>query len=181
MKSILIFAFLIMATQNSNTTTKVLYDFKQFDGPAGWRIINDGVMGGLSKGNIGMDDEGNGLFWGSVSLANNGGFSMASLSLNTTSVTGYSKVVVELKGDKKKYQLRLKSRRSQMHSYVKTFETSGEWEFIEVPFDEMEPRFRGRLLDMPAFQADQIEEIALLIGNKAEEDFKLAIRSISLK
>ena len=180
MKWILIFVIFMMSTQNSNST-KVLYDFTAFDRPAGWRIINDGVMGGLSKGNIEMDDQGNGVFWGSVSLANNGGFSMASLSLSTTPVTGYSKVVLELRGDKKKYQFRLKSQRGQMHSYVKTFETSREWEFIEVSFEELEPRFRGRLLDMPTFNADQIEEIALLIGNKTEEDFKLAIRSISLK
>lgn len=177
-----LFIFLLMITaQNSNTSSITLYDFNEVSRPSGWLIVNDGVMGGLSKGNIGLDDEGNGLFWGRVSLANNGGFSLARLSLSPISVKGKNKIVLDIKGDKKKYQFRLKSKRGQMHSYVKTFETTGDWERVEIPFDELLPRFRGRLLDLPAYPAEQIEEIGLLIGNKVEEDFQLAIRSITLE
>jgi len=171
-----------MATsQNSDTSSTTLYDFSKVNRPSGWLIVNDGVMGGLSKGNISLDDDGNGLFWGHVSLANNGGFSLARLSLPTVSVQGKTKVVLELKGDKKKYQFRLKSRRGQMHSYVKTFQTNGEWERVEIPFEELMPKFRGRLLDLPVYAGDQVEEVGLLCGNKKEEDFKLAIRSISVE
>ena len=40
-----------------------------------WRIVNDGVMGGLSKGNISFTDGGTMVFKGNLSLENNGGFS----------------------------------------------------------------------------------------------------------
>jgi hypothetical protein len=170
-----------MITDEQNISPTILYDFHDMDRASGWIIINDGVMGGLSKGNISLDSDGNGLFWGHVSLANNGGFSLARLSLSAVSVKGKTKVVLELKGDEKNYQFRLKNQRNQMHSYVKTFQTSGTWERIEIPFEELEPRFRGRHLNLPPFPADQIEEIGLLIGNKAEEDFQLTIRSISLE
>ena len=66
-----------MLIQDSNTLQKTIYDFSKEVKPVGWLIINDGVMGGLSRGNISMDNESNGIFWGRVSLENNGGFSLA--------------------------------------------------------------------------------------------------------
>ena len=170
-----------MLIQDSSTLQKTIYDFSNQNKPSGWLIINDGVMGGLSRGNISMDEEGNGLFWGHVSLENNGGFSLARLTLPVTQVSGFSKIVLEVKGDSKRYQLRLKEKKGQMHSYVSFFETSGDWENIEIPFEELKPAFRGRRLNLPNFDGNQIEEVGLLIGNKKEEDFKILIRTISLQ
>ena len=39
-----------------------------------WRIVNDGVMGGISKSNIYLNEVSNIIFAGNVSLENNGGF-----------------------------------------------------------------------------------------------------------
>lgn len=179
--TLILFLTLMITTQNSKIKPMVLYDFSTVNKPRGWLIVNDGVMGGLSKGHMSLDDNGNGVFWGEVSLENNGGFSLARLSLPSLPVEGYSKVVIELKGDQKRYQFRLKSTRGQMHSYVKFFETSGEWERIEISFDELIPSFRGRALDLPDYPASQLEEIGLLIGNKTKEDFTLLIRSFTLE
>ena len=170
-----------MLIQDSSTLQKTIYDFSKEAKPTGWLIINDGVMGGLSRGNITMDEEGNGLFWGHVSLENNGGFSLARLTLPTIEATDFSKIVLEVKGDSKRYQFRLKEKKGQMHSYVHFFETSGEWQTIEIPFEKLRPAFRGRTLNLPDFDGEQIEEIGLLIGNKNEEDFKIRIRKISLR
>ena len=41
----------------------------------GWRVVDDGVMGGRSKGNIKVSDDGILTFSGKLSLENNGGFS----------------------------------------------------------------------------------------------------------
>ena len=41
-----------------------------------WQVVDDGVMGGLSKGNFKSDKKkGNLIFAGNLSLENNGGFS----------------------------------------------------------------------------------------------------------
>ena len=40
-----------------------------------WQIVNDGVMGGLSKGNVEHTSDNIMHFWGTLSLDNNGGFS----------------------------------------------------------------------------------------------------------
>ena len=161
--------------------SKVLYDFKEAGKPHGWTIVNDGVMGGLSKGSIHIDNEGIGIFSGKVSLENNGGFSLARLTIEPLSAKGFRAISLALRGDGKKYQIRVKSRKGQMHSYTKRFETSGAWEWIEIPFKELKPTFRGNKLDLPGYPVDQIEEIGVLIGNKKKEEFKLAIRSIGLE
>lgn len=54
-------------------TSPMIFDFgKEKDG-ADWMIVNDGVMGGLSRGKIEYT-ENSLIFSGSVSLENNGGF-----------------------------------------------------------------------------------------------------------
>ena len=63
--------------QDSETKPKIIYSFDEHVQPNGWIIVNDGVMGGLSKGEMDMNEEGNGVFRGRVSLENNGGFSLA--------------------------------------------------------------------------------------------------------
>lgn len=170
-----------MLIQDSDTMQKTIYDFSKMVKPSGWLIINDGVMGGLSRGNITMDEEGNGLFRGHVSLENNGGFSLARLTLPNEDASGFSKIVLEVKGDSKRYQFRLKEKKGQMHSYVYFFETTGDWESIEIPFEKLSPAFRGRSLNLPEYNGNQIEEIGLLIGNKKEENFAIKIRKISLR
>ncbi len=45
----------------------------------------------------------------------------------------------------------------------------------------MYPAFRGRTLNMDNLKPNKIEEIAILIGNKKAEKFRLEIDSISLQ
>jgi hypothetical protein len=61
------------------------------------------------------------------------------------------------------------------------FETSGEWQEIEISLQEMYPSFRGRILDIPNFANEYIEELNILIGNKKKEKFKLLLDKIELK
>ncbi|MFH1739553.1 MAG: CIA30 family protein, partial [bacterium] len=52
----------------------VLFEFKHSDETTNWRTINDTVMGGVSNSEFRVEEEGIGVFSGSVSLENNGGF-----------------------------------------------------------------------------------------------------------
>ena len=145
-----------------------------------WRIVNDVVMGGKSNGNFELNDEGLGVFYGNVSLENNGGFSMVQYPFEPKMVNDYSKISIRLKGDGKTYQFRVKSKTNEKHSYVIPFETSGDWENIELSFNSLYPAFRGKKLNTTNYPGEQMELIAFLIGNKAAENFKLIINSIVL-
>lgn len=145
-----------------------------------WYVVNDGVMGGLSQGRLIITNDGIGTFSGFVSLDNYGGFTSVRYDCSIDQVNKHSYIILEVKGDQKNYQLRLKNKRSDWYSYKIDFQTSGEWEKIKIPLNELYPVFRGRTLDFPNFNGDEIEEFGFLISNKVEEDFKLEIKSIHL-
>ena len=177
-----IFVLVIFTTFIGNTVmAQILYDFNTESKLENWFIVNDDVMGGVSKSKLFLDDEGNGVFQGRISTLNNGGF--ASVRFNCGRVISKNKkdIVIRIKGDKKKYQIRIKSNRNDYQSYIMDFITSGEWETIKIPLKSMYASFRGRKLNMDDFDKDYFEQISILVGNKRNENFELRIKSIELK
>ena len=158
-----------------------LFDFNNESSLRNWAIVDDVVMGGRSNGNFRINEEGNGEFFGTVSTENYGGFSSVRYFPGRKKIIGLTTVEMKIKGDGKSYQFRTKSNDYDRHSYVYSFKTSGEWEVVEIPLNEMEPKFRGRQLNMPNYPAQYLEEVAILIGNKKNESFKLEIDYIKLK
>lgn len=159
----------------------VLFDFSENSKPDRWQVVNDGVMGGLSKGTFKVGENGTAFFSGTVSLENNGGFSSVNYNTGKTEVEGYTTLALYLKGDGKKYQVRIRENNDDYFSYITTFQTSGEWETIEIPLKEMFPSFRGRKLDLPNYNGKTIVELAFLIGNKKAESFMLELQKAFLK
>lgn len=159
----------------------VIFDFNTDSDLRDWVIVDDVVMGGRSSGAFSVGREGHGVFEGTVSLENNGGFSSLRYGMSKILIGDYKKVVLTLKGDGRAYQFRVKSNSRDYYSYIYSFVTSGEWEEIEVPLSAMYPGFRGRKLDRPNFNNAHIEEIRFLIGNKKPESFKLLIDKIELR
>ena len=162
------------------TEPTVIYNFEKLSDATDWRIIDDGVMGGLSKGTISINDDGHGLFEGKVRLENNGGFSSVRFEPNDLQITNESMVRIRLKGDGKKYQFRIRANYRDYHSYIHNFKTSGEWETIEISLSDMYASWRGRRLNMDNFSSGPITEIGFLIGNKKAEEFELVIDEISV-
>ena len=156
----------------------VLFDFSKDSDLSNWTIVDDNVMGGRSDGHFEMDKRGFFVFYGHVSLENNGGFSSVRYHPGQKKVNKYSKISILLKGDGKIYQLRIKSDKNERHSYIHEIKTSGEWQTISIPFSGMHPSFRGRALDIPSFPAQILEEVAFLISNNKEESFRLEIEKI---
>ena len=159
----------------------VIVDFKLGNGIDQWLVVNDDVMGGRSQASFELTAENTGLFKGQVSLENNGGFSSLRYNMDALQTKNYTTLAVRLKGDGKNYQLRIREKQSDYFSYISTFETSGEWETIEVPLAAMYPSFRGRKLDSPNFNGNSMVELTFLIGNKKAEAFTMEIEKIVLK
>ncbi|PWH87135.1 CIA30 family protein [Brumimicrobium oceani] len=157
-----------------------IFNFSEEAPIKNWRIVNDGVMGGLSQSSIEMTKENHGIFSGSVSLENNGGFASVQLPTDIDLEKSNSKVVLRINGDGKSYQCRLKGSSNQRESYVQVFETNGEWQTIELLIKDFYPQFRGRKLDIPNFNFDRIEQFSFLIANGKAEDFELLIDYIDI-
>lgn len=157
-----------------------IYNFKESKSTLDWYIVDDRVMGGLSKGNIKLSDSNTGIYYGDVTTANNGGFSSLRHQFKIKNVSNYKAVAIRLKGDGKTYQFRIKSNINQRYSYVSSFNTIGKWETIIIPFKNFTPQFRGYRVDVPSYDGKQMQEIAFLLGNKLNESFQLEIESIHL-
>lgn len=145
-----------------------------------WRPVNDGVMGGLSEG-AGKVEEGVLVFEGSLSLENNGGFSsvrtpVSGKSYNFAEADG---LALRVKGDGRTYQLRLATdarHRGSLISYQRKFETeAGEWQVVKVPFAEMKPGWRGRMLSGHVLDSSEISQLGILIGDKKEGPFRIEV------
>lgn len=177
MKQVILILILLQTFLQEQMT---IFDFKEKKSSQGWYIVNDGVMGGLSQGQFNTTGE-VGIFQGTVSTDNNGGFTMVQNKFETLKTDNFSVFVLTIKGDGKNYQFRVKADKYSRHSYVYQFSTSGDWEEISIPFSDLAPRFRGRSMDLPNFDGNQIEEMAFLIGNKRDESFELQISKIQAK
>ncbi len=172
---ITIFNFKMMFSQNT------FYSFDSKTNLNEWVIVNDDVMGGVSKSNLITNKDYNGVFFGNISIENNGGFASVRFNFKRLNISKYKSIILKIKGDQKEYQFRIKESLNDYHSYVYPFSTSGEWEFIKIPLNKMYPSFRGRSLNMKNFNKDYFEQVSFLISNKKNVNFNLLIDSIILE
>lgn len=149
-----------------------------FADDSGWRIINDGVMGGLSRSRIQSTDQGTGLFTGELSLENNGGFASIRTLVGSHDLSQAAGLEIRVKGDGRTYQLRLRTTdRWDGIAYRASFRTpKGRWFTARFPFEDFVPSFRGRVVaDAGPLDAARIEQLGFLIADKVTEPFSLEI------
>ena len=157
-----------------------IFKFTKKSNIKNWRIVNDGVMGGLSSSTFSLNKEGRGVFKGTVSTENYGGFASVRYYTKKIKLDGQGFISIKVKGDGKNYQFRIKHKQSDYYSYINTFSTSGQWEEIKLKLDDFYPGSRGRKLDIPNFDKNSIEQISILIANKKNERFELELESIQI-
>ncbi len=148
-----------------------------------WRIVNDGVMGGLSSSQMHLTDEGVIEFTGEVSLENNGGFASIRSTLKEYDFSDYSGIKLKVKGDGKTYSISMKQTYNFTgYFYTTNFETkNNEWIEVDLPFDRFSLKYFGRTIEEnPDMPLENIKEVSLLIGEKQEGQFKIVIDKIAL-
>ena len=147
-----------------------------------WRAINDGVMGGVSRGGAEIAREGWLVFSGEVSLEHGGGFASVRTAPAPLGVTGVQALRLEARGDGKRYKLNLKTDAAfDGVQYQTAFTTpAGEWTSVALPLDAFAPKFRGRdVPDAPAIDPARIVTVGFLISDRQEGPFRLEVRAIS--
>ncbi|MGB0523427.1 MAG: CIA30 family protein [Flammeovirgaceae bacterium] len=98
-----------------------------------WYIINDGVMGGLSRGNV--DFKKNSLqFSGSVSLENNGGFTSFKSPFQSFDLSDYQTITIRMRNTGIELALTLETSNRFYMPYFKHHlaASDGEWETIKI-------------------------------------------------
>ncbi|MGB6220592.1 MAG: CIA30 family protein [Haloferula sp.] len=174
MSSLAAASFAAAATRNSVAE----FDRKEAS-QLDWQVVDDGVMGGLSKGKLEISKSGILRFSGTLSLENNGGFSSirtGDLELDLSDAKG---LIARVKGDGRSYQMRLGTDarfRGMEVSFTNEFRTKkGKWTEVKIPFDQFEGSFRGMKLKNEKFDPAKIQRLGLLLGDKKTGPFELEV------
>ena len=167
-----------MCIRDSSQTIDIINTEKNI-GLNNWNIVNDDVMGGVSKSYLSLNDENNLIFSGNVSLDNNGGFASSRMSLSTQSLNGIKSFKIKFRGDGNIYKLRLRQNNMRA-SYSSDFKSiKDKWVEVNIPVEDFIPTWRGYSYNnYPALDIEKINSLGIHISDKQEGEFKLEIKYI---
>ena len=162
---------------------QLMIDFKEREKVADWYIINDGVMGGLSKGKAMIGEDGL-LFYGTVSLDNNGGFTSLRSPYSNFNLTPYSVVEIKYrsKGVRQAFQMEV-DRRFYLPNYKVPLKNTEDWTIVRIQLEEVK-QYRmgsktGRLLESDAL--DEIIRVGFITDEKRAGDFTFEVAYIKFE
>ena len=104
-----------------------------------WVYLADRVMGGISEGTAQFEDQVIRLS-GEVSTANNGGFIQVRSPVLWEAAKGKTGIRLTVKGNGDQYYLHIRSTVTRLpwHYYHHSFQASGSWSEIILPFEAFE-------------------------------------------
>lgn len=171
----------IDASTTDASTTLTLTDFTTATNDFEWYVQDDGVMGGLSKGNF-KSDNGMLSFTGNTNT-NGGGFSSVRTEPFQLDLSSHDGIRLDVKGDGRRYSWQLQTNatwRGRPVSYWADFETSAnEWVTADLPFENFKPQFRGMKLDGPELDRAKVSSMSLYIYDKLDGPFEVYLGSVS--
>lgn len=146
-----------------------------------WRAVNDGVMGGLSRGVIREIPEGI-RFEGRISLENNGGFASLRRPMSKADMSNYKGVTITYKcpGVKTAFSIEPNPVWYQPN-YRTALKPAEEWTTVKVPFKDFVGRQVGRPVSgkLNAEKLNHIYQFGFITDEKREVDFALEVREVT--
>ena len=167
----------------ADDTPKVLFDFTGADAARDWQTVNDCVMGGVSEGRFTITDRKTLEFFGTLSLANSGGFASVRTKAKTLGLVKGDMLVAKVRGDGREYSLNLYVPRPQVaFSYRATVTTTNdEWVEVTLPLDTFEATSFGRVVkDAGAVKPNEVNALGFMVSDKKAGPFKLEIEWVKV-
>ncbi len=161
----------------ASAADNVIFSFGPGESLSSWRIVNDSVMGGISRSRVESND-GIMLFTGNLSLANNGGFASTRSFVPRELSPKAKGIWVRVRGDGRAYQFRVRiDNYYDGVSYRYPFKTTdGQWTEHRLPFDEFKAVYRGRSVrGAPKLSPLEIRQVGVLLADKLEAPFRLEL------
>jgi monofunctional biosynthetic peptidoglycan transglycosylase len=153
-----------------------MLDFSSPDVVRTFRVINDGIMGGLSRSIL---DPASGClsFTGEVSLENNGGF--ASFRGPVRFPADAKALLLTVRGDGRRYKLTIKlDDDAGTAQYQAAFVASQEWKTLRFLPADFQASFRGRAVAALPVQFADVRYVGLLISDKQSGPFTIELKEI---
>ena len=162
---------------------KILLDSSIMETEKSWKIVNDGVMGGLSSSEVFVNENEKIVFKGDISLKNNGGFASLRSPINNFNFEKFSGLEIRINGYGKKYNISMKETvnftgnfyRIQFATEIKKYTT------LKLPFNQFKLfHFGKEIISNKSIPLDKIKQISLLVSDKQEGKFMAEIDYINL-
>jgi len=159
-----------------------LFDFDSPDAAGEWQTVNDGVMGGLSDGRFRITQAKTMLFFGTLSLENNGGFASVRSRPGNTNLEKGDTIVLRVRGDGRQYSLNLYTQtRRTAFSYRAMFETTKDsWTEVRIPLYSFVATSFGQTVDGPPLDPVEVSAVGFLLGDKKAGSFELEVEWIKV-
>jgi NADH dehydrogenase [ubiquinone] 1 alpha subcomplex assembly factor 1 len=148
----------------------------EFDAPrATWFVRNDGVMGGVSRGTVTVQN-GVLVFSGRIRLDNGGGFAGIRTTLGRYDLSRASGIVIRVRGDGKRYALQLGDNLVRGVTYRMDFNTvAGQWTEIRAPFSALRATRSGEFVRVAPLSTNRVAFFGFITRHGRAEPFRLEV------
>lgn len=172
-----IIVILLVSPAAAAEKDRMLFDFAGEEVAKNWRTVNDGVMGGLSDGRFKINDQQQMVFYGNLSLQNNGGFASIRTRGANLGLERGDQIVVRVRGDGRKYNLDLYVPRNVgRYSFRKSFRTKkDEWIEVSLPVEKFMASYRGRVFPQVKLDPSQADGLGFILADKRQGTFELEV------
>ncbi len=170
----------LFAHHSLSAAEKAVATFANDEALKSWTSVNDGVMGGVSKGGFKRSEQGTMVFSGELSLANNGGFASVRMKETELGLAGTNALVVKAKGDGRTYWVDVRFADQMGASSYRAFlpTTAGEWKETRLPFADFKLQAFGRELPLKPINPASIASVGFTLADKKEGPFSLEIEYV---
>jgi uncharacterized surface protein with fasciclin (FAS1) repeats len=159
---------------------EVLASFENPSSLQNWVSVNDGVMGGVSKGGFEHTERKTLLFSGELSLENNGGFASIRTKPSAMDLAGASGIIVKARGDGRTYWVDVRTDRQPSASSYRADMPTLKNAFKEalLPLSDFKPQAFGRQLPGGPVNPASIVSVGFTLADKKAGPFELEIEYI---
>lgn len=156
----------------------LVFDFSQ-GGADRWEVVNDGVMGGRSKGFFEIEI-GRLRFHGEL-VTQGGGFTSVRTS-RSMDLSSYDGLEMRVRGNGRRFEVEINDgHRYGWRSVSRRapFDTSDQWQTVQISFSALRATVFGRAVDVPTVKLSDIERIGFYILDGKDGPFELEVESVS--
>jgi NADH dehydrogenase [ubiquinone] 1 alpha subcomplex assembly factor 1 len=154
-----------------------LFDFRtQVHGD--WQVLNDGVMGGRSKGYVEHQD--GRLRFSGTTVTEGGGFTSIRARV-ILDLQKYEGLEIRVRGGGRSFEIELEDgvrTRGRRISRRASFDTDDGWKVIRVPFSSLQASTFGRPVSAPPVDLSNVTQIGIYIVDGNDGPFSLEVETI---
>lgn len=156
------------------TEPLMLFDFE--DASDGWRVVNDGVMGGLSRG--AFEISGGVLSFTGTLVTRGGGFTSIRVP-KRVDLSAFEGIELRVRGGGRPFELDVddgtRFRGFRSVSRRRAFPTREAWQTVRVPFSSLASSVFGQPVRAPAIDPSRVQSLSLFIADGVDGPFRLEV------